>query len=355
MAESGDRNGSRRGATAFSEYEAVFQAAPDAILIVDAEGTIRDANPQALTLLGYEEGELLGEAVERVVPPGVRPRHRAHRAAYMAAPRSRPMGVGLELRALRKDGRTVPVEISLSPFRTEAERLVIAVVRDVTERNRLRQLGRGTMRAAEEERRRIARELHDDTAQTLAALLLRLEVLRRLDDPDARGRLFEEIHDALEGAVQGVRRISRGLRPPALEDVGVSAAVRGHAREVAARASFEASVRVDPVDDLLDPDRQLALYRVAQEALANVVRHAAASKVTVEVVRDEEEGAVVLRVADDGRGFDPDGEELEGGGLGLVGMEERARLAAGALSVSSAPGRGTEIRLRLPLRGHADG
>jgi PAS domain S-box-containing protein len=353
MTRTEDRDRTDLRAGVFSRYEAVFQAAPDAILVVDHAGAIQDANPQALALLGFEREELLGEPVERVVPREARARHRAHREEYAEDPRPRPMGVGLELRALRKDGRTVPVEISLSPFETPDGRFIIAAVRDVSERRRLRHLGTGTLRAAEEERRRIARELHDETAQSLAALLIRLGILKRTEDPAVRARLVDEMHDELELAVEGVRRISRGLRPPALEDVGVSAALRGHVRGVLERASFEASVRVDPVDELLDPEVQLALYRVVQEALANVVRHADASSITVEVIRVD--GEVSARIADDGRGFDPDDEILAERGLGLVGMEERARLAGGALTLSSFPGTGTEVVLRLPTREGQDG
>ncbi len=336
----------RGGEAPFSLYRAVFDAAPDGIFVVDDQGVIRDINRAAQELLGYRREELVGEPVERVVPHDARSAHPAKRAGYMGSMEERPMGVGLSLRALRKDGREVPVEVHLSPCETPEGRCVIAGIRDIHERKRLRTLGVGTLRAAEEERQRIARELHDDTAQCLAALLVRLRVLRRTGDEGAREELLDRMQDELAAAVEGVRRISRGLRPPALGDVGLAAAVRSHVRGTLELSSLQAEVVVEEVDQALGREEQLVLYRVIQEALTNVIRHAEAESVWVEVRLDD--GEVVARVRDDGRGFDAPGEILSGEGLGLVGMEERARIGGGTLSISSAPGEGTVVELRLP-------
>lgn len=329
-------------------HQIVFEAAPDALLVVDAEGVVRDANEQAVSLLGYGREAMLGMRVERFVPEASREAHVRQRTAYMDQPRARPMGIGMELRALRADGRKVPVEISLSPCSTPEGRFVIVAIRDVSERKRLRQLGAGTLRAAEEERRRIARELHDDTAQCLAALLVRLRVLRRTGDPDARERLLDEMHDELADAVEGVRRISQGLRPPALEDVGIEAAIRSHVRGHLTRSDLDVDLAMEGVQDLTDEEGQLVIYRVVQEAMTNVVRHADARSARIQIRRDGDDIRVSVR--DDGRGFDADGLFLQERGLGLLGMDERARLAGGHLEVRSAPGEGTEVELVVPVR-----
>ena len=329
----------------FQAFRAVFESAPDGILIVDPAGVIREANPQALQILGYPRDGLLGQKVETVVPEGARGPHRSMREAYTSTPHRRPMGVGLELRALRSDGREVPVEISLSPCTTSEGDFVIAAIRDISVQRKLRRLGSGALQAAEEERQRIARELHDDTAQCLAALLIRLRLLRRSTDPDERTRLLDEMQEELGMAMEGVRRISRGLRPPALDDAGLETALRSHFRSVVDAAPLEGTIDLEPVGEGLDSDTQLVVYRVVQESLANVIRHSGAETVVVEAHVD---GPVVrIRVADDGRGFDAPSQLLDGSGLGLIGMQERARLVGGELSIESVPGEGTQVVLTL--------
>ena len=328
-------------------YRAVFEASPDGIVIVDHEGVIRHANPKAHELFGYGSGELEGEGAEVLVPEELRDRHRNHRSHYLVAPTPRPMGIGMELRGRKKDGTTVPVEISLSPLAFKSDQWVIVSVRDVSERRRLRRFGIEALRAAEEERRRIARELHDDTAQALSGLLVRLRVLERTTDERTRRRLIEEMRDGVVGSVEGVRRISRGLRPPALEDVGVVAALRGHLRAFLDGSHLEVRLDSDPVDGLLDENRALVLYRVIQEAVTNVARHADASSLKVEISGLEDE--VCAMVEDDGRGFDPREPEVLERGLGLMGMRERAASVGGSLLLRSREGGGTRVELRLPL------
>ncbi len=329
------------------DYAAVFRAAPDGILIVDEGGIVRDVNPQVEQLLGYSRAELLGRPVERLVPPDARAGHSAKREGFMEGPSARPMGVGLELRALRKDGLQLPVEVSLRPYSNSLGRFVITVVRDVSERNRLRRLGAGTIQAVEEERRRIARELHDDSAQRLAALLLRLRLLEKLEDPGERDRVIRQVQNELSDAVEGLGRISRGLRPPALADVGLDAAIRSHLRPYVGPHSLDLTLELEPVGSLLGEDAQLSVYRVIQEAVSNVARHAEASRVRVAMRREGEE--IVAEIEDDGRGFDPEKAFLDGAGLGLLGMDERARLAGGRLMIRSRTERGTRVELRLPI------
>lgn len=348
-ADAGPDDAARESPFTGAPYRAVFEAAPDGIVLVDGEGRIRDVNPRAEALFGYERGELVGQPVEILVPEAARDRHRRDRAGFEADARARPMGIGLELRGRRKDGGTFPVEISLSPLRTPEGLLVISTIRDVTQRRRLRQFGFGALRAAEEERRRIARELHDDTAQRLAAILLRLRLLSAERTGPDRDRLFEEVRAELREAAEGVRRIARGLRPPALEDAGVGTAIRAHVRARFSDGGPEADLDLAPVDDVLDEEAKLVLYRIVQEALSNVLRHAEASRVSVRVEVSGEQ--VVALVRDDGRGFDPESSPRDDGrGLGLMGMRERATLVGGLVFVESAPGAGTCIRLEIPLR-----
>lgn len=330
------------------EYRAVFRAAPDGILLVDRQGRIRDLNPQAEELFGYDEDELRGEPVEILVPEGVREAHRRQRRAYADDPEPRPMGIGMELRGRRKDGTDFPVEISLSPVRRGDDPLVIAMVRDVTRRQRLRHFGAGALRAAEEERRRIARELHDDVAQRVATVILRLRLARRAERESERDEILDGIREELTQTSEAIRRLARGLRPPALEDAGLTAALQSHVRERLDGEEVAADIEVDPLGDEVDEDLQLVVYRVVQEALSNVVRHAGAERVRIAVARRD--ARVVAEVEDDGRGFEFSGpvESLDGG-LGLLGMHERANAVGGELDIEAELGEGTLVRMTVPV------
>ncbi len=328
------------------QYRAVFEASPDGLLIFDAEGVVRDVNPQVEALFGWAREELLGENVEMLVPRGLRQRHRQHREGYARSPHARPMGVGLELRALRKDGSTFPVEISLSPWRTPEGLNVICTVRDITDRKRLQDFSAGAMRASEEERQRIARELHDDTAQRLATLMLRLRVLALEKDPVARAERLEELRQEILDTAEGVKRIARGLRPPELEEVGLGSALQAHLRSVREASGLDVEADIQIVDGSLDPDARLVLYRVVQEALSNVVRHSGAARVRLRV--SFEDGYVSAVIEDDGHGFSQERASEGGGGLGLIGMKERAAMIGGRVSIESTPGEGTRIRIDVP-------
>ena len=329
------------------DYAAIFRASPDGILVVDRAGRIQDANPMAERLFGYTREELVGCEVEALVPDRVRPGHAAHRHAYAARPNPRPMGIGMELSARRRDGTEFPVEISLSPYRPGNPELVIATVRDVTQRKQLRDLGVAALRAAETERKRVARELHDDTAQRLAALLIRLRVIERDTRDNRVSPLLTAFREELAAAAEGVRRIARGLRPPELEDAGLVAALRAHARALRDGTGLVVDLDADPVDDLLNSDRRLVLYRIVQEALANVSRHSGVSSAQVSVKRGD--GAVIVTVRDEGKGFTDGRQSTLGGGLGLVGMQERAAGVGGRVQVESSVGGGTSVVMTLPV------
>ncbi len=328
------------------QYRAVFEASPDGLIIVDAEGVVRDVNPQVEALFGWAREELLGEPVEMLVPDGVRAAHEGHRRRYARSPHNRPMGVGLELRGRRKDGSEFPIEISLSPWRADDGLHVICTVRDVTDRKRLQDFSAGAMRASEEERQRIARELHDDTAQRLATLLLRVRLLAMEKDAATRAERFGELREEILETAEGVKRIARGLRPPELEEVGLATALHAHLRTLREAAGLDVEADIDPVDRLLAPDSRLALYRVVQEALSNVVRHSGASRARLRLTVDD--GFVRAVIEDAGRGFSEDRVAERGGGLGLVGMQERAQMIGGRVTIESTPGEGTRIRIDVP-------
>jgi two-component system sensor histidine kinase UhpB len=209
--------------------------------------------------------------------------------------------------------------------------------------NERRRSGKLVLRGQEEERRRVARDLHDEVNQALTGILLRLEALAQDVAPDQRSQVAEL--KALTGqAMDELLRLARQLRPTALDDHGLAPAIEAQARGFSERTGVEAHVAVDGDPGELDEETQTVVYRVAQEALSNAAQHAHPGRIDIEL--STVDGSVELRVRDDGEGFDPLASRA--GGLGLEGMAERARLAGGVLDLRSERGAGTELTLRLP-------
>lgn len=203
---------------------------------------------------------------------------------------------------------------------------------------------RRTLRAQEAERGRVARELHDEVGQLLTGVILQLEGLAAAV-PASRRSDVAGIQDNVREGVQTVREIARGLRPPALEEFGLRASLVALGAGFGERAGLKVRHRIDPTLPPLDAETELALYRVAQEAMTNVARHARAHE--MELLLSAEDHAVVLTVADDGCGISTD--DLNSS-HGVAGMRERALLVGGSLELRRRAPHGTEVRLVVPLR-----
>ena len=206
-----------------------------------------------------------------------------------------------------------------------------------------RRAGRLQIRAQEEERKRVARDLHDEVNQALTAILLRLEALTQIAPPRLRDELAET-KGLANRAMEELLQLARQLRPTALDDHGFVPAIEEQLRRFKVQHGVETELSASGTLDDLDGDQQLVLYRVTQEALNNIARHAGASRVSVDITRHN--GSVALVVADDGAGFDYASEER---GLGLDGMAERARLVNGEFDVQTRPGKGTRVQLTVPV------
>ncbi len=217
-------------------------------------------------------------------------------------------------------------------------------------RGLLQKLSEQVLAAQEDERKRIARELHDETAQSLTTLLIRLKILERAKTAeDMRGQI-NELREVTAETLEAVRKLAVELRPATLDDLGLVAALEAYAEGYASRMPVELQFSAQGFDDhagRLQPQQELVLYRVVQEALTNAAKHSAAGHVRVELRRGPSE--VVARVVDDGEGFQVD-EVMRSRerGLGLFGMQERLALVRGQLVIDSAPGKGTLIEARVP-------
>ncbi len=212
-----------------------------------------------------------------------------------------------------------------------------------------RRSGRLVLRAQEEERKRVARDLHDEVNQALTAILLRLEAVSQSAPADLADELAEAMALASR-AMDELLGLARQLRPAALDDLGLAAALDSQVRRFSEQTGIRAELTTSGEPDDLSDDAQLVVYRVAQEALSNAARHADATRVAVDL--DALDHGVELRVRDDGCGFDSaaslDVKDAERRGLGLDGMAERARMVGGDVSVRSVAGAGTTVTLRVP-------
>ena len=268
------------------------------------------------------------------------------------------------LTALVQEARQVSTGVPFHPLEAqgppEIRTLIGAfnsmVIRLAEQRATLRQYALQVLRSQEGERRRISRELHDETVQDLVGLVQRIELCRSAvrQEPAVAMRRLDELQSLAEGALADVRRVSNALRPLILEDLGLPAALQARCEELSQQLP-EARVHCEIVGDerRLAPELELTVFRVVQEALTNVRKHAL-STTQVNVTLYFEEGEVLAAVEDNGPGFPPPDVQalVQKGHLGLAGMHERAQLFGGAVSITSAPGKGTTTVLRLPTPGH---
>ena len=220
-------------------------------------------------------------------------------------------------------------------------------------RQRLEVLSRQLVNAQEAERRNIARELHDEVGQALTVAELNLQAMLQSPGTDALAPRLQQSLEVVDRVIEQVHDLSLSLRPSMLDDLGLEPALRWYTDRQATLAGLRAEVQADPLDQRLDPMIETECFRIAQEALNNVVKHAKARTVTVELTKGYEDEQLHLSVRDDGVGFDvPSVREqaVRGASLGLLSMEERAVLAGGGLEYDSTPGNGTEVHAWFPLK-----
>jgi two-component system sensor histidine kinase DevS len=322
-----------------------IDAASDGVLVVDESGTIIFANPMLVSLFGYDPAELIGSPIEMLIPETVRDQHASYRQGYTAKPRTRPMGSGLDLKGRHKDGSEFPVEIGLSPVRTEHGTSVIAIVRDVTERR----LAADELRRAQErlalvdDRERIARDLHDTVIQRLFAVGLSLQgALIRAGGSAELAERIELAVDEIDGTIRDIRSSIFALQSRQGVSGGARDMVLHLGREASRALGFEPHVEFGGlVDTVMTNDVRDQLVPTLREALANIVKHAHATRVSIVVEADDD---IVLRVTDDGIGI----TDAFAGGHGLANMVERAMLLGGTCILKPGDRGGTVLEWRVP-------
>ncbi|MEZ5362128.1 MAG: ATP-binding protein [Bryobacterales bacterium] len=308
---------------------------------------IRSANRAADVMLGVESGALEGRPLAGILESG------ASQPEWLSALREKGQLPPIEKRLVDAAGRPIPVLFTaalVNPAEGDASD-VVCVAQDITALARaqqeLRVLARKLISAQEEERARIARELHDDITQRLGLLAIDAGVLAR--EPGLTAAAVARAGELKSGAIrlsEDVQHLSRSLHPSILDDLGLVSALGSETTALAKRLDIPVSFASEDPPSELSREARLALYRIAQECFHNIARHAGATEVNVEL--SVWDGRVRLVIEDDGRGFQFD-DARGRGGLGLASMEERARLAGGELHVDSTPGRGTRIAVEIPV------
>ncbi len=347
------------------DYELLLTSAKDGIYGVDRDGNTTFINPAGAAMLRWEPGEVIGRPMHALV-------HycKIDGATYPtdACPILQTLQAGAVHSCAdevfwRRDGTCFPVEYSATPIR-DGGRIIGAVVmfRDITERReaqgqlqatleRLRTLSQRLQGVREEERTRIARELHDELGVALTCLKIDLSRAHSLLDGGPLPQVREAVIDKLSAmtaqvdqTLTAVQRIVAELRPGVLDDLGLVAAVEWQCRDFQQRTGIQCDCETETDDIAVDPARATAIFRICQEALTNVMRHAEATRVSVRL--REQGGRIVLAVRDNGRGIAPE-KLVDGRSFGLMGMQERVRALQGSLRIDSQPGAGTTIELDM--------
>ena len=337
-------------ALAVGRLSGLLESAMDAIITVDASQRIVIYNQAAQDVFGWRADEVLGQPLVRLMPERFRQQH-GHDVDRFGSTgvSSRRMSRSAVVRGLRRDGSEFPVEASISQAGEGADKLYTVILRDISERVRAEQelqaFATEAHRIREGEKTRVARELHDELAQSLTALKMDTQWLRQrfgeTAPPEVSHRLGE-MAAMLDRTVASTRRIAADLRPLMLDDLGLLPAIEWLSQQFTQRHRIEVALALD---ESVEPDalQATALFRITQEALANVGKHAAATQVRVSLSRDGDD--VVLHIGDDGCGFDTRAPRKPQS-LGLMGLRERVQLMGGTLAVDAAPGQGTRITVR---------
>jgi PAS domain S-box-containing protein len=338
----------------------IVESAMDAVISVDESQRIVLYNPAAEKVFGWPRAAVLGQPLDTLLPDRFRSAHRGHVSHFgHTGATSRRMGDPRVLYGLRANGEEFPIEASISQHSEDGRVVFTVILRDVTERVRaddelrrsreeLRELSAAAHSIREQEQRRVAREIHDELGQSLTAL--KMDVAWMLGNLSAGSPPLAEKLNTMQGqldaTVAATRRISADLRPLMLDDLGLIPAAEWLVQNFSERTGIPCKLHIRPPDIELAEPQASALYRILQESLTNVARHAKASEVDVAI--EQTDGVLKLSVKDDGRGFTPAEARVQKT-YGLLGLRERTLLLGGEASVTSEPGRGTTVDVRIPL------
>lgn len=368
------RNAQESLAESELKFRSVVESAQDGIITIDERGRLVAMNRSAEVMFGYRREELIGKPVQRLIPKSMRAAAELTLRCLAAGDEQQLLERPLESVGLRRDGAEFSLELTLATWRTRAGLYLTGIVRDIRQRKQaerelresrehyiklfkearemeenLRKLSNKVITAQEEERKEISRELHDEIGQALTAANVSIALLRQHAAADeAFRKKVDGAQRLLEQSMDMVHRFARELRPSMLDHLGPYAALQNYVKLFTERTGIKTELESTVSLDSLNQQQGTVLYRIAQESLTNVFKHARATRVRI-VLRQLPE-AICMEIIDNGRAVSA--QELNGGSpqrLGLLGMQERVRLVNGVFAIESVPKRGTTVRVQIPV------
>ena len=348
------------------QLHSVLQSTDEGIISLNSQGQVILWNKGAENLFGFSSEEMQGRTLERIIPEQFRQAHLAGIERVSGSGKITVKGEMFELMGLRKDGSSFPLEFSLGCWQKNGETFYMGILRDITARKKaesalhrrelelqqsqeeLRALGAKLISAQEDERCRISHELHDDMNQRLAVLALEIQSAQNtLPESDPMRQTLQHVNDQVGSLSDNVRNLAHQLHPSILDDLGLVVALQSFIKDFAKWENILVSFQPRNVPRNLHRDIALCVYRVTQECLRNVAKHAQATHVSVEMTGLE--SGLQLIIKDNGKGFSPKAVRSGPQGLGLIGMKERIRGVQGTFTVTTSPSHGTTITAWIPL------
>ena len=339
------------------QHRIVVETATEAVVSIDQDSQVLFVNPATTRIFGYESAELIGQSLTMVMPEFLRKLHAAGLQRYLTTGQRHINWQGTELFGLRKNGEEFPVDVSFGEVRKEGRSIFTGFIRDITERKRfeeeLRRLSGQLLRLQDEERRRIARDLHDSTGQDLVALATTLSQLHASIPSSGRKlrKITSQCQALADRCVREVRTLSYVLHPPMLDEAGLEDALRHYAAGFGERTGIEVELEISPRFGRMTPEAELALFRVVQESLTNIQRHSGSLQAKIRMNRAPRK--ITLEVSDKGSGIPRnlrrrDRELHFSLGVGIPSMHERVKLIGGQLDIESSSS-GTTVRVTIPV------
>lgn len=323
----------------------IVETAVNAIITIDENCIIETANSATERLFGYKRDEIIGRNISKLMPQPYRDRHDGYVRNYLRTGMKRIIGIGREALAQRKDGSVFPIDLSVGEaVLPSGRRIFTGIIRDLTDRKALEDK---LLHISEEERTRIGQDLHDDLCQQLAAIgcLAKVSQKNLCKAGSAEAENLAEIVDLVSKANTRARETARGLMPVVLDAGDLTAALKELAERTARAYEIVCDFRCDHPVQVKDTQTAVQLFRVAQEAVTNAVKHSQAKRVGIRLALRG--GKITLTVRDNGIGI-PD-KAAKGTGMGLLTMNHRSQMLGGALTVSPRSSGGTQVTCSVPV------